>query len=171
VADIIAEINTIGDLLVSVGADRLYKQDLPKTYVANTLGIRWQGEVSKSETAYHYRIDRRYQIIYFASSEVKCLQIAPKLTQPIEQNIKTKLRGSDAYMTLGSLSLSAPFKTETDGVYAIIGILPVSIREARQFEQVPKMRVIDAEITPRNSEGIALSDGVYSANSDEKGAI
>lgn len=170
-ADIIAEIDTIGDLLVGVGAGRLYKQDLPKTYVANTLGIRWQGDVSKSETAYHYRIDRLYQIIYFATSEVKCLQTAPKLTQPIEQNIKTKLRGSDAYMTLGSLSLSAPFKTETDGVYAIIGILPVSIREARQFEQVPKMRVIDAEITPRNSEGIVLSDEVYTANSDGKGAI
>lgn len=170
-ADIIAEINTIGDLLVGVGADRLYKQDLPKTYVANTLGIRWQGDISRSETAYHYRIDRRYQVLYFASSEVKCLQTAPKLTQPIEQNIKIKLRGSDAYMTLGSLSLSSPFKTETDGVYALIGILPVSIREARQFEQVPKMRVIAAEITPKNSEGIELSDEVYTADSDEKGAI
>ena len=55
-ADIIDEINTIGDLLASVGVTRFYKQDLPKTYV-NTIGIRWQGDTDVGRSGL-YEIDR-----------------------------------------------------------------------------------------------------------------
>lgn len=148
-ADIIDEINTIGDLLTNVGVTRFYKQDLPKTYVANTLGIRWYGDVSESESGYHYRIERIYQVIYFGKSEVDCLQKIPKIQAPINQHIKAKLRESDGYITLGSLSFTKPFKTETDGVYAVAGVLPVSVRVAREFAPVPKIGNVTAEIAPK----------------------
>ena len=160
-ADIIAEINTIGDLLGGVGASRFYKQNLPATYVANTIGIRWQGDNSESETGFHYRVDRLYQVIYFGSNEVNCLGLATKLTAALAQNTKAKIRDSSGFITLGSFALSAPFKTETDGVYAIIGILPVSVRVPREFEKAPKMAEVTVEATPKDHAGTAIDDGRY----------
>lgn len=149
-----AEINTIGDLLSDVGADRLYKQTLPTQYVANTIGIRWQGDSSESETAYHYRIDRLYQIIYFASSEIKCIQTIPALQKALNQHIKAALRGSGGYITLEPLAMSAPFKTDTDGVYAVVGVLPVSVRVPREFAEVSKIGGLGVTVDAKASDGV-----------------
>lgn len=148
-ADIIGEINTIGDLLADVGVTRFYKQDWPKVYVANTIGIRWQGDTSVSETGYHYRIERIYQVVYWGNSEVVCLQKIPLLQKALQQHIKAKLRDSDDYMTLGSFAISPPFKTDTDGVYAVSGVLPVTVRVAREVAPVPKIGgvIIDVGVT------------------------
>ena len=145
-ADIIGEINTIGDLLAGVGVTRFYKQDLPLKYVANTIGIRWQGDTSESETGYHYRVERIYQVIYFGGSEVACLQKIPLIQKALQQHIKTKLRDSDGYITLGSFAFTKPFKTDTDGVYAISGILPVTVRVAREFAKVPQIGGVNVDV-------------------------
>ena len=163
-ADIIAEINTIGDLITPVAPfTRLYKQDLPKSYVANTVGIRWQGDTSESMTGVVYAVDRIYQIIYFGNSEVNCIQHADKIRASLDNAIKTKIRGLDGYMTLGSFALSAPFKTETDGVYATVGILPVTVYVERPQKQYEKMRVIDATINDDryviNEFGVTINGG------------
>lgn len=152
-ADIIAEINTIGDLITPVAQfTRLYKQDLPKVYVANTVGIRWQGDRSEDLTAVVYGVDRTYQIIYFGKSEIDCLNHADKIRSALDNAIKTKLRGLDGYMTLSPFAYSAPFKTDTDGVYAIVGILPATVYVQRPQEKYEKMRVIDAEITTNGGD-------------------
>lgn len=143
-ADIIAEINTIGDLIAPAASfERFYKQTLPTKYVANTVGIRWQGDREASMTNVIYEVNRLYQVIYFGTSEVNCLQNADKIRAVINNAIKIKLRDSDGYMTLGSFSYSAPFKTETDGVYGIVGILPVQIYAERPQPKPEKMRVVD----------------------------
>ena len=147
-ADIIGEINTIGDLLTAVGVTRFYKQDLPKSYVVNTIGIRWQGDSDTDFTQAAYEIDRNYQIIYFGNNEVDCLNksklIRSKLSDYLSK--KVQIRGSSDFMTFESFSMSAPFKTDTDGVYAVVGVLNVSLREAYTQLQYEKMREIHAAI-------------------------
>lgn len=143
-ADIIAEINTIGDLIAPAASfERFYKQSLPTKYVANTVGIRWQGDRDASLTNVVYEVERTYQIIYFDTSELKCVQHADKIRAALNNAIKVKLRDSDGYMTLGSFNYSAPFKTETDGVYAIVGILPAHVYVERPQPKAEKMRVVD----------------------------
>lgn len=161
-ANIIGEIDTIGDLLTDVGVTRLYKQDLPKIYVANTIGIRWQGDTSESETGVVYRIDRIYQVVYFGKSEVDCLQKIPTIQTALNQNIKAKLRDSNGYITLGSLVFSAPFKTDTDNVYAVSGVLPVSVRVAREIEAVaPKIGNVTVVVQPTEPDGSTSPDDKY----------
>lgn len=152
-ADIIGEINTIGDLLANVGVDRLHKQDLPKSYVKNTLVIRWQGENDDDTfTQAAYGIDRIYQVIYFGSSEVDCLTKIQKVRASLKADTKVKLRGIDDYMTLMSFNFAPPFKTDTDGVYAVSGLLMAKVYEARPQTEYTKMGDINATINNGGNE-------------------
>ncbi|ASN68098.1 hypothetical protein 8F11_63 [uncultured Caudovirales phage] len=147
-ADIIKEIDTISDLLATVGVTRFYKQDLPLTYVANTIGIRWQGDSDADFTQAAYEITRPYQIVYFGKNEVDCISksklIRSKLSDYLSK--KVQLRGSNVFMTFESFSMSPPFKTETDGVYAAVGVLSVSMLEAYTQPHYEKMQEIHAAI-------------------------
>lgn len=147
-ADIIKEIDTISDLLATVGVTRFYKQDLPLTYVANTIGIRWQGDSDAGFTQAAYEITRPYQIVYFGKNEVDCISksklIRSKLSDYLSK--KVQLRGSNDFMTFESFSMSPPFKTETDGVYAVVGVLSVSMLEAYTQPHYEKMQEIHAAI-------------------------
>lgn len=147
-ADIIKEIDTIGDLLATVGVPRFYKQDLPKAYVANTIGIRWQGDSDDGFTQAAYEINRIYQVIYFGNNEVDCLNKAKAIRSKLSDYLskKVKLRGSDDFMTLESFNMSAPFKTDTDGVYAVVGLLNASLLEAYTQPHYEKMQEIHAAI-------------------------
>lgn len=147
-ADIIGEINTISDLLATVGVTRFYKQDLPKSYVPNTIGIRWQGDSDADFTQAAYKIERPYQIIYFSNNEVDCLNktklIRSKLSDYLSK--KVKIRDSNDYMTFESFSMSPPFKTDTDGVYAVVGVLSVSLLEAYSQPKHTKIGEVIATI-------------------------
>lgn len=147
-ADIIGEINTIGDLLATVGITRFYKQDLPKSYVANTIGIRWQGDTDVDFTQAAYMVNRPYQVIYFGNNEVDCLTKAKVIRSKLGDYLskKVKIRDSNDYMTFESFSMSPPFKTDTDGVFAVVGILSISKLEAYTQPQYEKMQEIHAAI-------------------------
>ena len=142
------EIDTIGDLLATVGVSRLYKENFPLTYVANTIGIRWQGDNSSGLTGVHYTIENTYQIVYFGSSRVDCLNKSETISAIINDKIdmKTKIRDLDDYMTLRSFVMTPPFKTETDGVYAVSAILTVTSTRKRNLPVYEKMGVIYADI-------------------------
>jgi len=147
-ADIIKEIDTISDLLATVGVTRFYKQDLPLNYVANTIGIRWQGDSDSDFTQAAYEISRPYQVIYFGNSEVDCLNKSKLISASLRDHLKkkVKLRGSNDFITFESFSMSPTFKTETDGVYAVVGVLSVSMLEAYTQPTYEKMQEIHAAI-------------------------
>lgn len=169
-ADIIAEINTIGDVLGGIGATRFYKQDLPTKYVANTICIRWQGDGDEEFTQAAYAVERVYQIIYFGKNEVSCLQNAEKIRKEINGRIKVKLRGLDGYMTLGSFNFAPPFKTDTDGVYAVSGVLLAKVYIERPRETWQKIGKLGVEVTPHDNAGNPLVDEIYEITTNE-GAI
>jgi len=142
------EIDTIGDLLATVGASRLYKENSPSSYVANTFGVRWQGDSSDGLTGAHYTIENTYQIVYFGNSRVDCLNKSETISAIINDKIdmKTKIRDLDEYMTLRSFAMTPPFKTVTDGVYAVSAILTVTSTRKRKLPVYEKMGVIYADI-------------------------
>lgn len=152
-ADIVREIDTIGDILAPVNVTRFYKQALPAKYVANTIGIRWQLDTDASETAAHYVTDRLYQIAYFGTNEVDCIRKVPQIKALLNQNIKIRLRDTNDYITLVSFNMSQPFKTETDGVYATIGVLATQTRTMREFAPVEKIGSVNVEATTEASDG------------------
>lgn len=154
-ADIVTEIDTIGDLIKPVASfTRYYKQTLPKTYVANTFAIRWQGDFAPTDlTAVVYETTRPYQILYFGSSEIDCMSKAQAIQTELRKHIKVKLRGLNDYITFGSFAFSAPYKTDTDGVYAVVGILPVSDYVSRPIPEWEKMQRIEAQITRKDGGG------------------
>lgn len=147
-ASIVTEIDTIGDLIKSVASfTRYYKQDLPEVYVANTFAIRWQGDNTPTDlTGTVYETERPYQIIYFGTSEVDCLTKAQAIQTELQKSIKVRLRGLNDYVTLSPFAFSAPYKTDTDGVYAVVGVLTVSDFIARPQPTWQKMQHIEAEI-------------------------
>ena len=149
-ADIAQEIETIASYLGTTATfARVWRQHLPSKYTANELSVRYLGDSSESETAYHYRIDRVYQVVYFAATEIACIQRATLLQRAINRQIKIRIKDTDGYMTLVSFSISQPFKTDTDGVFAVVGVIQAQVREARYFAPVPKMEHIEATITTK----------------------
>lgn len=148
-ADIVTEIDTIGDLIEPVASfTRYYKQTLPKTYVANTFAIRWQGDNTPTElSGVVYETARPYQVTYFGNSEIDCMQKADAIQTELRKHIKVRLRGLNEYITFGPFAFSAPYKTDTDGVYAVVGILLVHDYVERPRPKWQKMRRIEAEIT------------------------
>lgn len=142
------EIDTIGDLLATVGASRFYKENFPTSYVPNTIGIRWQGDGSDGLSAAHYTIENTYQVVYFGGSRVDCLTKSELISGLINDKIdmKTKIRDLDDYITLRSFVMTPPFKTETDGVHAVSAILTVTSTRTRKLPVYDKMGVIYADI-------------------------
>ena len=131
--DIIAEINTIGELIAPVGVTRFYKQDYPKNYVANTIGIAWQSDSGRTHTQTMAQIDRVFQVVYFGKSKVDCMTKAEQIANILRKTIKTKIIGTNDYMSLVSFNFSPILKTETDGVYAVIGVLNTTVQD-----EIPK---------------------------------
>lgn len=143
---IIAEINTIGDLLSDVGVTAFYKQDLDKKHKANTIGIRWLGDRDVDATSEFFSVVRTYQVTYFGKSEIDCITNIDKVRCALNKRNKVKVREQDAYMTLGHLGLSQPIKSETDGVYFVIGIITAQIfakhlQDEQEFELIQKVDV------------------------------
>ena len=55
---------------------------------------------------------------------------------------------SGRYLRVASFSLSSAFKTETTGVFAIIGMLEIKVREARTQQHYDKIEKVETKITP-----------------------
>lgn len=132
---------------------------MPTTYVANELAIEYVNGLSESETGYHYRIDRTFQLVYFGTSALDCvMKVAP--VERLFNNARTiPLKGTTRYLRIGSFSLSQAFKTES-GVYAIIGMLAVSLREARDQPTYTKIGAINTRTyTDKTISTWAVIDG------------
>ena len=144
-ADIKNEVQSIRDYVgPALAGVKFHLQSMPTTYAANELSIRFAGSSTESETGYHYRLDRIYQLVYFGASELDCLAKMQTLEQKFNNDQVIPLKGSECHMRLEPFSISAPFKTESN-IYAIIGMLNASLREARTQEVYPP--IINVEIT------------------------
>ena len=146
-ASIINEVESVGDFIAPVfpGAAVSY-QNVPIEPAANDLVVRYLTSDNTTETGYHYRLNRDYQIVYFAQNEFACLQKFEALERHINDTLVIPLKNSDRYLRLESFAFSQPFKTEAGTVSAVIGVLSAHLREARTQQTFEKINNVDSTI-------------------------
>lgn len=118
----------------------VHYQRVPSEYRANELAVRYLTGTNESETNYHYRLDRDYQVIYFAQNEFACLTKFEALERKLNNTFVIPINGSMGYLRVESFSFSQPTKTEGGTIFAIIGVLSVNVREARTQEEFEKIK-------------------------------
>lgn len=143
--NIVKEIDSLAEYVKNLNFARIHKQAIPSKYKHNELSIRFIDGESTSETGYHYRLDREYQFVYFGESEKSCIEIASKLERKFNDVEVLRLLDSTRHLRIGSFSMSPTFRTENKEVFAFIGVLKANVRQARTFEEAPKMEVIEIE--------------------------
>lgn len=145
-ADIAKEVESLRDFVTDLNFARIWMQHLPEKYTAGELSIRYIGDTSASETGYHRRYNRDYQFVYFAANELACIQKASELQRKLENEHKLRIKDSEDYLTLGSFSISQPFKTEGTAVFAFIGVLQAQVWSGAEIEEPTKVSEIDTRI-------------------------
>lgn len=108
------------------------KQDVPEQPPADSFYIRVMDPDYNTETSYHYRIDRPYEIIHLAERPDTVLANMDRIGAALYQ---TQLIG---HIRINSFSHSQPAKTE-NGLFVVIGVLLTSVREARIQPVYPKI--------------------------------
>jgi hypothetical protein len=119
-------------------AATIYLQYVPAQPIANSLLIRLQGASTETETAYHMARHREYQFVYFGSSNIDALTKMDALDRKLNNDLLIPINDSSRYLRVESFSLSQPFKTE-NGIDTIIGVMSVTVREARVQQQYEKI--------------------------------
>lgn len=148
-ADIALEVESLRDFVVDPTLyTRIWMQFLPEKYTAGELSIRYIGGDTASETGYHYRLEREYQFVYFGATERDCIDKGSALERKLNSTHVIPLKGSSRFIRNGLFALSQPFKAEGGEVYGIIGVLQAEMREARHFDAVPKIGVVNTQVTP-----------------------
>ncbi|MCD9024316.1 hypothetical protein [Cohnella silvisoli] len=107
------------------------KQTIPEKPVEDTFYIRFLGDDRETETRYHFRANREYQIVYVGEwpedviPKMDGLSDALYQTERISQGIRVE-----------SFSYSQPVESESGG-YVSIGMLELVSREARTQTAYP----------------------------------
>ncbi|WP_010495080.1 hypothetical protein [Paenibacillus elgii] len=122
------------------------KQTLPKQPAAGTFVIRFQNDSRESETAFHFRTDRDYQIVYFGARADEVLAKMDALSTTLYQTqVIPRTDGSLRYVRVESFAFSQPFKTENE-LFACIGVLSAQTRTARDQQTYEKMMNVYARL-------------------------
>jgi hypothetical protein len=144
VSSIVTDIESIEQYVAPLfPAATIYLQYVPAQPTANSLSIRFQGASTETETAYHMARHREYQLVYFGTSNVDVLTKMDALDRKLNNDLVIPIKDSLRYMRIESFSLSQPFVTES-GINAMIGVLAVTAREARDQQQYEKIMSVDA---------------------------
>jgi hypothetical protein len=139
VSSIVTDIESIEQYVAPLfPAATIYLQYVPAQPTTNSLSIRFQGAGTETETAYHMARHREYQLVYFGNSNVDVLTKMDALDRRLNNDLVIPIKDSLRYMRIESFSLSQPFKTE-NGIDAMIGVLAVTVREARDQQQYEKI--------------------------------
>lgn len=119
-------------------AATIYLQYVPAELTTDSLSIRLQSADTETETLYHMARHREYQLVYFGASNVDVLTKMDALDRKLNNDLVIPIKDSSRYLRVESFSLSQPFVTES-GINAIIGVLAVTVREARDQQQYEKI--------------------------------
>ncbi|QDX93636.1 hypothetical protein EEL30_15825 [Brevibacillus laterosporus] len=146
---VVTELESVGSFVSAVVPKVALKYDVPKQPTKDTLVVRVQSSSPESETRYHYRIDRDYQIVVYGVDSASALTKMGDIERVL--NDKTMLipvKGSTRYIRIGAFSFSMTFATE-GGLSACIAVLSTEVREARTQEQYDKIMHVYGRIEAR----------------------
>ncbi|WP_019241512.1 MULTISPECIES: hypothetical protein [Bacillus] len=146
-ADIKNEIESVREFLHAIFPTVSFKlQNIPEQYAKNTLTIDFVTSKSATETNASYRLDHTIQLVYFSDSSLDCITKMAQIEHKINDEQLIQIRGTSRYLRIGSFSWSKPFKTDTTGVFAVIGMLEVSLREMRTQEVYEKIQAVNTDL-------------------------
>ncbi|MBT2714737.1 hypothetical protein [Bacillus sp. ISL-57] len=152
-ADIKTEIQSIRDFVAPELPGATFKlQNMPDTYKVAELAIELVRSTTNTETASSYRIDQTYQLVYFGTSQLDCLTKMQAVERQMNDKQIIPLGSTARYIRIGSFSLSQSFKTETTGVYAVIGMLEAELRESRTQETYEPINNLETDTTVISEE-------------------
>jgi hypothetical protein len=139
VSSIVTDIESIEQYVAPLfPSASIYLQYVSAQPTANSLSIRFQGANTETETLYHMARHREYQIVYFGTSNVDVITKMDALDRKLNNDLVIPIKDSLRYMRIESFSLSQPFVTES-GINAMIGVLAITVREARDQQQYEKI--------------------------------
>jgi hypothetical protein len=122
-----------------------YKQTIPLVPVPNTFVVRFLTGSPESETAYHFRVDRDYQLIYFGATELDVLTKVGAVESALFQRKLIPIDGSLRYIRVENVASSAPFRTDNE-LFAAIIVLSTEVRQARDQAEYVKIANVNASI-------------------------
>lgn len=120
-------------------ADASLKYEVPTEPTAKTVVVRMSTTDTESETRYHYRIDRAYQIVIYGADSPSVLERMEAVSRKVnDKTTLIPLAGTLRYIRTDGFGYGAAFRTES-GLWACVGVLQTEIREARTQEQYDKI--------------------------------
>lgn len=123
-----------------------FRQTAPLKAAPNTFAIRFQNNVSATETATSWRIEREYQVVYYGGAKaVDTLAVMDALSTALySDKVIAKIR-------VESFAYSQPFKAADSDNYVCIGILRAVTREMRsmtEYEATDKILHVNVRYQP-----------------------
>ena len=123
-----------------------YKQTPPLKPEPKTFVVRVIDDGRTTETRYHTRVDRTYQIVYYSDKVADVLTKMDALSFAFMDALIVPVSGSTRNIRVGTFSYSEPFETEND-LFASIGVLTTEVREARTRPQWPLIGKVNVRQT------------------------
>ncbi|MGG4453213.1 hypothetical protein [Brevibacillus porteri] len=115
------------------------KHEVPDKPTKDTVAVRMLTTDTESETAYHYRVDRSYQIVIYGADSPSVLTKMDAISRKInDRNTLIPITGTLRYIRTDGFNFGATFRTES-GLWACVGVLQTEVREARTQEQYEKI--------------------------------
>lgn len=144
---LIAELDSVAAAVSAVLPDIDIKYSVPNDPKSGHFIIRTQRNELTAESRTIFRIERLYQLLYYAEHSEIALDQIDKLSRhfmagttliPIND-------GSLRYIRIGSFSFSDPVENES-GLKVIIAMMPTELRQARDQATFEKIASIHARI-------------------------
>jgi hypothetical protein len=133
------ELASVASFVASAVPGASVKYEVPTQPTKDTLVVRVQNTDTESETGYHYRVERTYQIVAYGVDSPACLTKMDAITRKVNDGTTLiPINGSLRYIRCGPFAFGAAFRTES-GLWACIGVLQTEVREARTQEQYDKI--------------------------------
>lgn len=134
------ELSSVGAYVKSVlPSNAQLKYDVPTQPTKDTVVVRMLTTDTESETAYHYRVDRTYQVVIYGADSPTVLEKMDAVSRKVNDGTTLiPIAGSLRYIRTDGFGYGATFRTES-GLYACVGVLQTDVREARTQEQYDKI--------------------------------
>lgn len=136
---IMDDIASVGAFVKSVVPGAQLKHEVPSQQTKDTLVVRAITNDYESETGYHYRIDRAYQIVAYGADSPSVLTKMDAIVRKVmDGTTLIPITGSLRYIRTDGFNFATPFRTES-GLWACIGVLQTEVREARTQKEYDKI--------------------------------
>lgn len=148
------ELESVGAFVKSVLPSATLKYEVPTQPTKDTVVVRMLTTDTESETRYHYRVDRAYQVVIYGVDSPTVLERMEAVLRKVnDRTTLIPLAGTLRYIRTDGFSYGAAFRTES-GLFACVGVLQTEVREARTQEQYDKIM----HVYPRYDLRIPVGD-------------